>query len=183
MVRHLLPLLVAFVITCPAPASAQEKLDRDRLLFFPNDAGKVQPVKSVADWEKRRASILAAMQKIMGPLPGKDKRCPLDVKVEEEVDCETYVRRLISYQSEPGMRTPAYLLIPKSVLKSKEKAPAVLSLHPTDNKKGFRVTVGLADTMNREYGAELAKRGYVVIATPYPQLADYQPDLRERKSV
>jgi dienelactone hydrolase len=118
------------------------------------------------------------MQTIMGPLPGKDKRCPLDVKMIEEVDCGQYVRRLISYQSEPGMRTPAYLLIPKAALKDKAKAPAVLSLHPT-NAKGFRVTVGLADTMNREYGVELAERGYVVMATPYPQLSDYNPDLKK----
>ena len=159
-------------------SSAQDKLARDRLMFFADDAGKIQPVQSVADWQKRRASILTAMQSIMGPLPGKDKRCPLDMKVEQEVDCGTYVRRLISYQSEPGMRTPAYLLIPKKALDGKTKVPAVLSLHPT-NAKGFRVTVGLADTMNREYGVELVERGYVVIATPYPQLADYNPDLKK----
>jgi dipeptidyl aminopeptidase/acylaminoacyl peptidase len=155
---------------------AQDRLDRDKLLFYTDAAGKVQPVKTTAEWAKRRAAIHEAMQTIMGPLPGKDKRGPLDVKVTEEVDCKTYVRRLISYQSEPGMRTPAYLLIPKNLLDGKAQAPAVLSLHPT-NAKGFRVTVGLADTMNREYGVELAERGYVVMATPYPRLSDYNPDL------
>ena len=177
MYRHFLFAVVASVLITSS-ATAQHKLDRDHLLFYTDAAGKVQPVKTIADWEKRRASILMAMQTIMGPLPDKDKRCPLDVKLQEEVDCGTYVRRLISYQAEPGMRTPAYLLIPKSALKGKEPAPAVLSLHPT-NAKGFRVTVGLADTMNREYGVELAERGYVVIATPYPQLADYNPDLKK----
>jgi dienelactone hydrolase len=176
MSRHFVLLLA--LIVCPSWSSAQDKLDRDRLLFFQNDAGKVQPVKSVADWENRRASILTAMQKIMGPLPGKDKRCPLDMKVEEEVDCDTYVRRLISYQAEPGMRVPAYLLIPKEALKGKEQVPAVLALHPT-HAKGFRVTVGLANYPNAEYGVELAKRGYVVLATPYPQLSDYNPDLKK----
>ena len=33
--------------------------------------------------------------------------------------------------------------------------------------------------MNDEYGVELAKRGYVVIATPYPRLSDYNPDLKK----
>jgi len=175
MRRHLI--LTFIVIALAARVSAQDRLDRDKLLFFTDSAGKVQPVKTVADWEKRRASIRETMQTIMGPMPGKDKRCPLDVKIEEEVDCGKYVRRLISYQSEPGMRTPAYLLIPK-MPDSKRKYPAILSLHPT-NAKGFRVTVGLADTMNREYGVELAERGYVVIATPYPQLSDYNPDLKK----
>src|SRR5258708_14970355 len=115
--RRFILSLAAIAFTCTA-ASPQDKLDRDKLLFYTDADGKVQPVKTVADWAKRRASIHAAMQKIMGPLPGKDSpkaSCPLDVKVEEEVDCKTYVHRLISYQSEPGMRTLAYLLIPKNV--------------------------------------------------------------------
>jgi len=179
MCRFTLSLAVALAFL-PSFARAQDKLERDKLLFFQDGAGKVQPVKTIADWEKRKASILQAMQSVMGTLPGKDKRCPLDVKQEEkDVDCGDYVRRLISYQSEPDMRTPAFLLIPKKLLKINDlKAPAVLSLHPT-NAKGFRVTVGLADTMNREYGVELAERGYVVIATPYPQLSDYNPDLKK----
>lgn len=178
MGRTLLASFLIFLSFCPFQARGQDKLDRDRLLFFADGAGKIQPVKSVADWEKRKTSILAAMQTIMGPLPGEDKRCPLDVKVIEEVDCGKYRRRLISYQSEPGMRTPAYLLIPNVPNELGVKFPAVLSLHPT-NAKGFRVTVGLAETMNREYGVELAERGYVVIAPPYPQLSDYNPDLKK----
>ncbi|MSQ94736.1 MAG: alpha/beta hydrolase [Gemmataceae bacterium] len=170
-------LLTLAVLLLPGWTGAQEKLDRDRLLFFQDGAGKIQPVKNVADWDNRKASILAAMHTIMGPLPGKDKRCPLDLKVIEEVDCGKYTRQLISFQSEPGMRTPAYLLIPK-MPDNKGRYPAVLSLHPT-NAKGFRVTVGLAETMNREYGVELAERGYVVIAPPYPQLSDYNPDLKK----
>lgn len=158
-------------------ARAQTKLDRDQLLYF-SDGGKVRPVKTLRDWDERRAWIHGAMESIMGPLPGKNKRSPLDVKIVEEVDCGKYVRRLITYQSEPGMRTPAFVLIPVVPNERGIKFPAVLSLHPT-NAKGFRVTVGLAGTMNREYGVELAKRGYVVIAPPYPQLSDYNPDLKK----
>ena len=61
------------------------------------------------------------MQLVMGRLPGREKRCPLDVKVEEEVDCGSYVRRSITYSSEPGSRVPAYLLIPKQVLRGEGK--------------------------------------------------------------
>ena len=184
MQRHIFYLLALIAFTWPAWLVGQvaklsdAQLKRDRLLFYLDPAGKVQPVQSIRDWQKRRASIHEAMQKIMGPLPGKEKHCPLDMKVEEEVDCGTYVRRLISYQSEPGMRTPAYLLIPKKVLAGKVTTSAVLSLHPT-SAKGFRVTVGLGETMNREYGVELAERGYVVIALPYPRLSDYNPDLKK----
>ncbi|MCZ6634052.1 MAG: alpha/beta hydrolase, partial [bacterium] len=47
---------------------------------------------SLADWEAKRALVLDAMQEVMGPLPGDGSRCSLDVKVDEEVDCGTYVR-------------------------------------------------------------------------------------------
>src|SRR5688572_11137439 len=111
------------------------------------------------------------MGMVMGKLPGKDKVCDLDLKVEEEVDCDTYVRRLVTYASEPGSRVPAYLLIPKALLKDKKKAPAVLCLHGTDNEVGHGTVVGLGKRPNREYAAELAKRGYVTLAPNYPLLA------------
>src|SRR5436190_9445415 len=96
----------------------QPRLPRDKLLVYRGKDGKPVPVKTVEDWAKRRAEIVRGMESVMGKLPGeKDrKRCDLDVKVEEEVEQDGYVRRLITYSSEPGSRVPAYLLIPKDVL-------------------------------------------------------------------
>lgn len=172
---------VALLLALPGAVLAQDSpatLRRDRLLFYQDAAGKVHPVKTVADWQKRRAAILAAMQTVMGPLPDQSKRVPLGAKIEEEVDCGDYVRRIVSYQAEPGGRVAAYLLVPKKLLKDGGKAPGVLSLHPT-NKLGKKTTVGLASARSREYGAELARRGYVVLAPPYPLLSDYNPDLKK----
>src|SRR5580658_3118980 len=90
-------------------------------------------VSSKAQWAKRRAAVVQAMQEVMGPLPGKEKRCPLDVKIEDETDCGSYVRRRITYASEPGSRVPAYLLVPKDVLDGKKKTPAILCLHGTND--------------------------------------------------
>ena len=75
----------------------------------------------------------------MGPLPGRKKRCALDLRVEQETDGGSYVRRLITYASEPGSRVPAYLLIPKAALDPKKKLPAILALHPTDMQSGHLV--------------------------------------------
>ena len=134
-------------------------------------------VKNVADWRKRRAEILAGMQKVMGPLPDAAKRVPLDVRVSEEADCGEYVRRLVSYASENGSRVPAYSLIPKRALLSQDKCPAVLALHQT-HPAGQKVVVGLGDSPNDEYGVALVKRGFVVLAPPYTMLANYSPDLK-----
>jgi hypothetical protein len=99
------------------------------------------------------------------------------MKIEEEVDCGSYVRRLVTYASEPESRVPAYLLIPKNVLAGQQKAPAALCLHGTDTVVGHGVVVGLGAKANRAYAAELAERGYVTLAPSYPLLAKYQPDL------
>ena len=162
----------------PAPA----RLDRDNLLEFRRSDGTVGNVSTKEEWEKRRAEILSGMQRVMGKFPGDDKRVDLDVKVEEETDMGSYVRRLITYQSEPsssfaGSRTPAYLCIPKSALGKKENVPAVLCLHPTDSVNGHKVVVGLGGKENRQYAAELAERGFVTISPSYPHLAKYYPNL------
>jgi len=102
------------------------------------------PVRSVSDWQKRRAAIMAAMQETMGPLPGKATRCPLDMKVEEETDCGSYLPRLITYASEPGGRVRAYLLIPHASPSASGAArfPAVFCLHPTDADIGNKSVDG-----------------------------------------
>ncbi|MCI0740061.1 MAG: acetylxylan esterase [Gemmataceae bacterium] len=192
MRRAVLLALVCGVSTLSLAGEPQPRLPRDKLLLYRGADGKPATVKSVADWAKRRAEVVRGMESVMGKLPGDDKRCPLDMKVEEEVDGETFVRRLITYASEPspqplspgergrgeGGRVPAYLLIPKDVLAGKRKAPAVLCLHGTDNVIGHGTVVGLGKP-NRGYALELAQRGYVTLAPNYPLLAKYQPDLKK----
>lgn len=136
----------------------------------------VSPAASKAAWEQNmRAEILQRMQQVMGPLP--DRACPLDPQVQEEVDCGTYLRRFITYQSEPGSRVPAYLLVPKRLLDGQSKAHGVLCLHQT-HRAGQKVVVGLGESPDDEYGVELVQRGFVCIAPPYPLLANYAPDLK-----
>ena len=154
------------------------RLERTNLLVFRDVAGNAVPVKSVKDWERRRAEVVRGMERVMGLLPGAAKRCPLEMKIEEETDCGSYMRQLITYASEPGGRVPAYLLVPKAALSGKQKVPGILCLHPTDNTIGHKVVVGLGGRPNRQYAAELAERGFVTLAPAYPLLANYQPDLK-----
>src|SRR2546422_783797 len=156
-----------------------DRLSRTNLLVYHARDGKVSNVKSIRDWQKRRAEILHGMEQVMGPLPGKSKRCPLEMRVEEEKDCGDYICRLINYASEPGSRVPAYLLIPKKALLSGKKFPAVLALHPTDMEFGHRVLVEQLRPHYRAYANELAERGFIVLAPSYPLMANYQPNLHE----
>jgi len=153
------------------------RLNRNDLLQFRDDAGRTAQVTNTIEWQQRRADIVKGMQSVMGPMPGDERRVGADLKVQEESDIGSYVRRLITYQSEPGSRTPAYLCIPKDVLAGKRKAAAVLCLHPTDNTVGHKVVVGLGGRAGRQYAAELAEQGYVTLSPSYPHLANYWPNL------
>lgn len=157
--------------------AAEPRLPRDNLLVFRNDAGQTQPVKTLGDWAQRQAEIRRGIESVMGNLPGKEKIVPLDMQIEEEFDGGKYVRRLITYASEPDCRTPAYLLIPKDVLDGKKKAPAVLALHGTNTQIGHGSIVGVGSIKNRGYAPELAERGFVVLAPSYPGMANYKPDI------
>lgn len=179
--------LLPLIAVDAALADDAPRLPRDKLLVYRGDDGVAKTAATPADWLRRRADIVRGMESVMGELPGDERRCPLEVRVEEEVDCGSYVRRQITYASEPGSRVPAFLLIPKSALVNTDgkaqspakKLPAVLALHPTDNVVGNGVVVGLGGKENRQYAAELAERGFVVLAPSYPLLAGYQPKLAE----
>lgn len=161
-----------------SPAAVPPRLPRENLLLRHDTSGAVVPVRTVAEWQQRRAEIVRGMETVMGPLPGQEKRVPLDIRIEEETDCGSYVRRRISYQAEPGGRVPAFLCIPKAALKAPagKQFPAVLTLHPTDMVVGVGVVVGLGGKENRQYASELAERGYITISPAYPHMAGYQPD-------
>jgi dienelactone hydrolase len=135
-----------------------------------------QHVTKPAEWDARRRDIQGAMERVMGPLPGRDKRVPLDVRIEREERTEHYVRRKLSYQSAPGERVPAWLLIPNDV---HGKAPAMLVLHQTTDA-GKDEAVGLAGNPNLHLGKELAERGYVVLAPDYPTLGEHNIDVYAR---
>ena len=175
-------LLTLLVPRCTFAAAdlplAPSRLPRTNLLVFHDRTGAVVPVKSKAEWQQRRVEILRGMAQVMGPLPGREKRCPLDLQIEQETDCGSYVRRSITYAAEPGSRVPAYLLIPKAALRANKKVPAVLALHPTDMDYGHRVVAEQLRANYRAYGRDLAERGYVVLAPAYPIMAGYQPDLK-----
>ena len=170
---------IAFLL---APALARGATDRSNeigrydLLAGHSKEKQSFRIHSLGQWRKRRSAILEAMQEVMGPLPGAPKRVPLAMEIEEEVDCGSYLRQRLTYQSEPGSRVPAYLLIPKRLFS--RKAPGVLALHQT-SALGPDIVVGLGKNAQDSYGVELVERGFVCLAPPYPLLGNYQPDLRQ----
>ncbi len=151
-----------------APPFYQDKMD---MLVYIDARGVKRPVKTADDWQRRRAHILANMQLVMGPLPGDERKVPLDVQVVTSEKLPKVTRQKITYASEKGHRVPAYLLIPHGL---SGKVPAMLCLHGTGGPRGR--TAGLGADYPR-YTLELAQRGYVTIAPDYASLGENHPDL------
>lgn len=153
------------------------------LLVVRDSQGSERPVKTPADWAVRRQHLLDNMQLVMGPLPGEDRRVPLDVQTISEEKTDNYLRRKISYVPEPDDRVTAWLLIPNSVpekLKSADgKGPAMLCLHQTTNI-GKDEPAGLGGLKNLHYAHELAARGYVCLVPDYPSFGEYPYDFKTK---
>src|SRR5688572_17301933 len=128
--------------------------DKSKLLVYIDADGKEQPITAAADWPKRRAHILANLQRVMGPMPPDDRKVPPDVQVYAEDKLQKYVRKTISFASEAGDRVPAFLLVPHEI---KGRVPAMLCLHQT-TAMGKQEPVGMG-IKHLAYAAELAERG------------------------
>ena len=168
-----LALALALFSCAPGPTAASEAPeypDKFRLLEWRDDEGTAHPVAEAADWPKRRGHILANMEKVMGALPGPERRVPLDVEILETETLPTLLRHKITYAATADYRVPAYLLVPRDL---EGPAPAMLCLHGTGGPRGR--TAGLGEDYPR-YALELAERGYVTIAPDYVLLGDHQID-------
>ncbi len=162
--------LIAAGLCKAAPEQDSAKLDHRKLDRFINESGEPKPIKTAADWQKRRASILANMQAVMGPLPKQaQQERPVDFEVLDQTETDDFTRQTIRFNAEPGDPVVADLYTPKAGDASNR--PAMVALHPT-GAQGKRIVAGEGPRNNRQYAIELAKRGYVVIAPDYPSFGD-----------
>ena len=151
------------VLLVALPAMAQDA-DRPRV---PRGA-------SVDDWRRQAADIRRRMELVMGPLPGEDRRVPLDVEEAIGEGTERYLRRKVWYTPEPGDRVPAWLLIPHGAT-PQTPAAAMLCLHQTNNV-GKDEPAGLGGLPNLHYAHELAERGFICLVPDYPSFGEYRYD-------
>lgn len=121
------------------------------------DGAEAGRISTRPEWETRRRDILARTLDVMGEPPAANP--PLDARIESRTAVAGYERLKVSYTSVEGERIPAWLLMPPGA----GPFPAVLALHETD-VAGKDSVVGLAGRPYTQYGAELAARGFVVLA-------------------
>ena len=99
------------------------------------------------------------LQQVLGPVA---VPAPLDPVVHEEVACDGYVRRRVSYVV-PSGRASAFVCVPVGLARP---APVVFCHHQHAGQfdLGKSEVCGLRGDPDQAYAAELAQRGFVTIA-------------------
>jgi hypothetical protein len=121
-----------------------------------------RPVKTLADWKKRRQEILTTWHEIMGPWPPIIERPKID-HIEKE-SRENFIQHQVRVEIAPDHRTiDGYLLIPDG----KKPFPAVIVVY-YDPETG----IGLGREL-RDFGYQLAKRGFVALSIGTPNSIYY----------
>jgi hypothetical protein len=133
-------------------------------------------VRTPVDWQKRRQEILATWHNLMGSWP------PLidnpEVQYLEQTHRDNFTQHKVTVEIAPGKQTVSgYLLIPErrpqnpdtQIRNSTGTFPAVLVVF-YDAETG----VGLGKE-GRDFGYQLAKRGFVVLSIGTPEFASLKP--------
>ena len=156
---------------------------------FANDFGSYKsplvfndgtPVQTPADWQKRRVEILAAWRSLLGtwpPLIEKPK-----VQYLEQQHRDNFTQHKIVVEIAPGDQTVAgYLLVPDgknrtadSIRNSDGRFPAILVVFYDPE-----TAIGLGKPL-RDFGAQLAKRGFVVLSIGTPEFCSLKPPYKPR---
>lgn len=130
------------------------------------------PFDDLSTFDGWRERFVARLDAALAPWP---RPVPLDPEVTEEVDCDGYVRRRVVFDSEELMSVPAFLLVPKG---RADPGPAVLAVHGHGPGKSRVCGTEPDDPPGGDYAAELARRGYVVLAPDlrcFGERADWNP--------
>lgn len=121
------------------------------------------PVETRADWQRRRAEILATWHGLMGNWPALIEKP--EIKYLQESCRDDVVQHKITVEIAPNGQTVAgYLLVPEG----RGPFAAVLVVY-YDAEAG----VGLGREM-RDYGLQLAQRGFVALSIGTPQFASLE---------
>jgi fermentation-respiration switch protein FrsA (DUF1100 family) len=128
-------------------------------------AGELEP------W---RARVRERLLDRLGPAP---QSVPLDIEVTESVECGTYVRERVVFDTETTMSVPAFLLVPKE---RRDPGPAILAIH--GHGPGKARICGVLEEDHDEglpYAHVLACEGYLVLAPDlrgFGERGEWMPD-------
>ncbi|MCS5631532.1 MAG: alpha/beta fold hydrolase [Pirellulaceae bacterium] len=145
-------------------------LPLESLLLYTDVNDNRQPITTDAHRILKREQSLEAMQMAMGQLPDRPIRTSLkdfNIRTTNTQKRGRYIKKHIHYDVADGEVVHAFLYEPLG-LKSGEKRPGIIALHPTA-KYGKQTFEGWP---NSNFVTELAMQGFVVIVPDYPTIGE-----------
>ena len=119
--------------------------------------------KDYATW---KAEVREKFLDLVGINAIKENACPINVEVEEEVECEGYKRIRFVFESEVGSFVPCYLLVPSGEVK---KRPVAITLQ--GHATGFHNSVAIpkypgdeAYITRGDFAVQAVKQGFTTLA-------------------
>lgn len=162
-----LPAEMASWFKPPAELAGQFGSYRSPLIFQDGS-----PVKTAADWGRRREEILKKWHGIMGPWPA---LLPTPrVEFLDWSERENFIQHRVRVEIAPGHMSDGYLLVPAGKPKSKFPAVLVPFYEP-------ETSIGLGAKPHRDFAYQLAKRGFVTLAIGSPGGDARKPDIGDAK--
>ena len=138
---------------------------RSPLLF--NDGTRVE---SATDWPRRREEILRQWNGLMGPWPPALERPKLEILLS--TNRENFVQRRVRLEIGPGQTGEGWLLMPRG--QGPFAAVLVVYYEP-------ETSVGLGKEPRRDFGLQLARRGFVTLSIGTPGGDARNPDSGEAR--
>jgi dienelactone hydrolase len=123
-------------------------------------------VRNRADWARRRSEILNEWVKFMGPWPGLLKKPKLEVLSENLR--ENFTQRRVRVGIAPHQTSEGWLLVPEG----NGPLPAVLVVYYEPE-----TSVGLGKERLRDFGYQLARRGFITLSIGTPGGNAWNPDI------
>jgi hypothetical protein len=114
-------------------------------------------VKTAAEWSKRREEVLNYWQKAMGPWPPLIDKPKIDYL--EKTHRDNFTQHRVRVEIAPGQTAESYVLAPDG----KGPFPAVVILYYEPE-----TSVGLSTNTLRDFGYQLARRGFVTLSIGSP---------------
>ncbi|WP_338777330.1 dienelactone hydrolase family protein [Metabacillus sp. FJAT-52054] len=118
---------------------------------------KILSTPSLEEWESKKRSIMSRWLQIINE---NSQLCKPLYEITDMAKEDVYVRKHLKYATADGEEVPALLLLPDAPA---EKLPGILALHPT-NANGKNDIAHPSGRKDRQYGIELVKKGYAVLA-------------------
>lgn len=120
---------------------------------------------NLKEWQEWRRRTLRKLRSLTGY--DTMMRTDLNPRITEEMELRDHVRQRVEIQTEPGVRMPVFVLIPKNV-----PAPCPAVIAPHGHSSGGKLAVAgcrelpqVADTIekhNYDYGVQFVRQGFLV---------------------